>query len=67
MHNLSVTGSAVTAPLVGEPLAKDSIFAIFADAPKTASTIRQNANGSRAKSSEALRHENATICQGLPY
>ena len=28
--NLSVTGFAVTAPLVGEPLAKDSFFDFFA-------------------------------------
>ena len=32
--NLSVAGAAATAPLVGEPLAEDSFFAMIAGAPK---------------------------------
>ncbi|EEU97784.1 hypothetical protein FAEPRAA2165_00365 [Faecalibacterium duncaniae] len=33
-ENLSVAGAAATAPLVGEPLAEDSFFAMIAGAPK---------------------------------
>jgi len=57
----------VTAPLVGEPLAEDSFFAIIAYGSKTIICRKAKNDGSRAKSSEAPTLENATICQGLPY
>ena len=35
LYNLSVAGFAATAPLVGEPLAKDLFFHVFAYGSKT--------------------------------
>ena len=67
LSNLSVTGFAVTAPLVGEPLAEDSFFDLFAFGSKIDSCRKEKANASRLKRSEALRLENATVCQRLPY
>ena len=82
LHNLSVAGFAATAPLVGEPLAEDSIFDIFAYGSKTSiwrrvytSSVcfadsfpsRGSPYASRAKNSGALTPENVTVCQGLPY
>ena len=59
--------AAVTAPLVGEPLAKDAFFAMIAYGSKTNICRKAKADGSRAKSSEAHTLENVTVCQGLPY
>ena len=67
LSNLSVAGFAATAPLVGEPLAKDLFFHVFACGSKTNCCRKEKRCGSRAKCSEALALENATICQGLPY
>ena len=59
--------AAVTAPLVGEPLAKDAFFAMIAYGSKTNICRKAKADGSRAKSSEEHTLENVTVCQGLPY
>ena len=67
LSNLSVAGFAATAPLVGEPLAKDLFFHVFACGSKTNCCRKEKRCVSRAKCSEALALENATICQGLPY
>lgn len=67
LYNLSVAGFAATAPLVGEPLAKDAFFAMIAYGSKTNICRKAKADGSRAKSSEEHTLENVTVCQGLPY
>ena len=67
LYNLSVTSFAVTAPLVGEPLAKDSFFAKVAFGSKTNICRKGKRYASWANRSEALTLENATECQGLPY
>ena len=59
--------NAVTAPLVGEPLAGDSFFAMIACGSKTGICRKAKTDGSRVKSSEAFALENVTGCQGLPY
>ena len=53
--------------LVGEPLAKDLFFHVFACGSKTSYCRKAKRYVSRAKRSEAPRLENATECQGLPY
>ena len=65
--NLSVAGFAATAPLVGEPLAKDSFFDLFAFGSQINFCRKAKHCVSRANRSEALTLENATECQGLPY
>ena len=59
--------NAVTAPLVGEPLAGDSFFAMVACGSKIIICRKKKSDGNCAKISEASTLENVTVCQGLPY
>ena len=49
------------------PLAEDSFFAIIAYGSKTIICRKAKCHASRASRSKAPIHENATVCQGLPY
>ena len=59
--------AVVVVALVGEPLAKDSFFDLFAFGSQINFCRKAKHCVSRANRSEALTLENATECQGLPY
>ena len=57
-ENLSVAGVAATAPLVGEPLAEDSFFAMIAGAPKPIPAAGQT--GAKRRPTKTRRYAKAS-------
>ena len=65
--NLSVTGFAVTAPLVGEPLAGRRVFEVWRFAPFGSAGVMFASAAEVGLGAIGEKIEKWILCQGLPY
>ena len=65
--NLSVTGFAVTAPLVGEPLAGRRVFGVWRFAPFGSAGVMFGPAAEVALGAPAIRSKNESYAKGSPF